>query len=246
MGRLGLEQSWRSPEGRDTLGSSRARKPPPQQENDHVQVYRAGCLCVKLYTRSDDAERETGWDPCGGDERTVPDRSGAADCVFRSRGTSAWKKAPGLDLRPEPSVHRFRGTDTRLMKRPFTQNSCHSLARGTALASTIIAIRSFSSSQARWAAGKSRSYSSANLLSSSSELMRTLNRRLWVPAHRETRGSVPILKGNVPTALFIHQESRITPRSRGHRESLWGRERKRSCAPAAYHHGTDTTSSTHV
>ena len=30
---------------------------------------------------------------------------------------------PGLDLRPEPSVHRFRGTDTRLMSRPFTQKS---------------------------------------------------------------------------------------------------------------------------
>jgi hypothetical protein len=29
----------------------------------------------------------------------------------------------GPDRRPEPSVHRLRGTDTRLMSRPFTQKT---------------------------------------------------------------------------------------------------------------------------
>jgi hypothetical protein len=74
---LAQGSSWRSLEGRDTEGWTRAQELPPQRESADVQVYQAGCPVVTLYAGGHDTEGEAGRVARGGDERAVPDRGGA-------------------------------------------------------------------------------------------------------------------------------------------------------------------------
>jgi hypothetical protein len=85
--------------------SSRAQENLPQQETAHGQVYRAGCACVKMHARGHDAEREASWKPSGGDERTVPDRSGTSDSEAAAhRNLSTKVRHSGGPIREQPPV----------------------------------------------------------------------------------------------------------------------------------------------